>query len=66
MIDASVRSAPYNFLDRTGQSRTGLIKQATPFNDLKRACVCGRFGAWLDRTRPSARLKSANIFVLAR
>ena len=27
-------------------------------NNFKHACACGRFGAWLDRTRPST-----NIFV---
>ena len=51
--DASVRSA-----QTTCSIELGL-------NDLKRACTCGRFGAWLDRTWPSTKLKSTNIFVVA-
>ena len=33
------------------------LARHSPQRSLKRACACGRFGAWLDRTQ------SANIFV---
>ena len=46
--DAFVRSAPYRLIELA----------------LERARAGSRFGAWLDRTNLSAKLKSANIFVL--